>query len=200
VFGVPGGFSWAFVAALGRLGLASVPNDHSKHRDIIQSVTAAADVCVTLLRNESNGYGALLEQYSWGSTSNHLNNIRIVAAAYDLTGNQTYRSAALEAIDYILGRNALAHSYVVGYGIKSTKNVHSRLYVHKLAPSVPRVLPGSLSGSANEDASDPPTDDVLQGCAPQKCYVDDVNSYSTNEVAINWNPALVWVAAWAAGL
>jgi endoglucanase len=200
VFSVPGGFSWASVAALGRLDLASVPNDHSQHRDIFQSVTAAADVYVSLLRNGSNGYGSLLEHYSWGSTSNHLNNIQIVATAYDLTGNRTYRSAALEALDHILGRNALAQSYVVGYGPKSTKNVHSRLYAHELDPSVPRAPPGSLSGGANEDASDPPADDVLQGCAPQKCYVDDVNSYSTNEVAINWNSALVWVVAWAASL
>jgi endoglucanase len=200
VFSVPGGFSWASVAALGRLDLASVSKDHSKHREIVQSVTAAADVYVTLLRNESNGYGALVEHYSWGSTSNHLNNIQIVATAYDLTGNKTYLSTAFEALDYILGRNALAQSYVVGYGPKSTKNVHSRLYAHELDPSVPRAPPGSLSGGANEDASDPPADDVLQGCAPQKCYVEDVNSYSTNEVAINWNSALVWVVAWAASL
>jgi len=200
VFSVPGGFSWASVAALGRLDLASVSNDHSKRRDLVRSVTAAADVYVALLRNGSNGYGALLEHYSWGSTSNHLNNIQVVATAYDLTGNKVYRSAALEAIDYILGRNALAQSYVVGYGPKSTKSVHSRLYAHELDPSAPRAPPGSLSGGANEAASDPPADDVLQGCAPQKCYVDDVNSYSTNEVAINWNSALVWVVAWAASL
>lgn len=89
-------------------------------------MTAAADVYVALLQNKSNGYGSLLEHYLWGSTSNHLNNIQIFATAYDLTGNKTYRSTALEALDYILGRNALAQSYVVGYGIKSTKNVHSR--------------------------------------------------------------------------
>lgn len=41
-------------------------------------------------------------------------------------------------------------------------------------------------------------DDVLVGCAPQLCYVDDCNSYSTNEVAINWGSALAWVASWAA--
>lgn len=200
VFSVPGGFSWASVAALGRLDLATVPHDQVNHHDIVQSVTATADVYVALLRNSSNGYGSLLENYSWGSTSNHLNNIQIIATAYDLTHKNVYRSAALEAIDYILGRNALAQSYIVGYGPKSTTNVHSRLYAHELDPSVPRAPHGSLSGGANEDASDPPADDVLQGCAPQKCYVDDVNSYSTNEVAINWNSALVWVVAWAASL
>jgi endoglucanase len=78
VSSVPGEFFWASVAALGRLDLATVSNDHSKHREIIRSVAAAADVYVALLRNSSNGYGALLEHYSWGSTSNHLNSIQIV--------------------------------------------------------------------------------------------------------------------------
>ena len=30
------------------------------------------------------------------------------------------------------------------------------------------------------------------------CYVDDIESYSTNEVAINWNSALAWVASFLA--
>ena len=78
--------------------------------------------------------------------------------------------------------------------------MHSRLYAHELDPSAPRAPPDSLGGGANEDASDPPADDVLQGCPPQECYVDDGNSHSTNEIAINWDSALVWVAAWAASL
>ena len=36
----------------------------------------------------------------------------------------------------------------------------------------------------------------------RRCHVcddvDDVNSYSTNEVAVNWNAPLAWVASWAA--
>ena len=33
---------------------------------------------------------------------------------------------------------------------------------------------------------------------PQKCFVDDIEAYSVNEVAINWNSALAWLASWAA--
>ena len=33
------------------------------------------------------------------------------------------------------------------------------------------------------------------GCPPQTCYVDHIESYSTNEVAINWNAPLAWIAA-----
>lgn len=102
--------------------------------------------------------------------------MQILATAYDLTHNSSYRSAALEALDYILGRNALSHVYIRGYGTQFTQNVHSRLYAHELDSSVPQAPPGAMSGGANEDASDPPADDVLQGCEPMMCYVDGESS------------------------
>ena len=39
---------------------------------------------------------------------------------------------------------------------------------------------------------------LLQGCAPQFCYIDDIESWSTNELTINWNAALAWVASFVA--
>jgi len=127
-----------------------------------------------------------------------------VATAYDLSQNSTYRTSALTGIDYILGRNALAQSYILHYGTKSTRNIHSRLYAAELSELipqdvlVPRAPAGAMAGGANSSPADPPADDVLVGCVGQLCYVDDCNSYSTNEVAVNWNSALAWVAAWAA--
>ncbi|TKA34722.1 hypothetical protein B0A54_13322 [Friedmanniomyces endolithicus] len=197
LFSLPGGFSWASVAALGQLDLATVPSNISNHSAIVQSVVDAADMLMAVQQNSSNGYGVFLTEYPWGSNSNNLNNIQIVATAADLTGNTSYRSAALQGIDYVLGRNAISQSYVRGYGTKQTQNVHSRLYAHELDDRVPQAPPGAMAGGANQAASDPPADDVLPGCAPQTCYVDDVNSYSTNEVAINWNSALAWVVGWA---
>jgi endoglucanase len=31
--------------------------------------------------------------------------------------------------------------------------------------------------------------------SPSKRYLDDIKSFTTNEVTINWNAPLVWVAA-----
>jgi len=47
-----------------------------------------------------------------------------------------------------------------------------------------------MASGANSAPNDPPANDVLKGSTPQLCCLDDVNSYSTNEVAINWNSAL----------
>jgi endoglucanase len=44
--------------------------------------------------------------------------------------------------------------------------------------------------------ADPVAQAMRGTCAPQACWADDVESYALNEVAVNWNAPLVWVAAW----
>ena len=51
------------------------------------------------------------------------------------------------------------------------------------------ALPICPSDDAAKDAG-------LTGNPPAKSYVDAYGSYSTNEVAINWNAPLVWSAAY----
>jgi endoglucanase len=36
---------------------------------------------------------------------------------------------------------------------------------------------------------------LRQGLPPQKCFVDHIDAWSVNEVAINWNAPLAWCAA-----
>ncbi len=38
----------------------------------------------------------------------------------------------------------------------------------------------------------------IQGCAAQTCYIDDINSWATNEITINWNAALSQMASYLA--
>jgi endoglucanase len=136
--------------------------------------------------------------YFWGSNSNIINNAIVLATAFDLTGDVSYRDGAIQSMDYILGRNALNHSYVTGWGEKSPRNQHSRIYAHQLDASLPNPPVGSLAGGANVFLDDPFAANLLRGCAPQFCYVDHIESYSTNEIAINWNSALAWFASFLA--
>ncbi len=55
-----------------------------------------------------------------------------------------------------------------------------------------------LSGGPNSGLQDPVAARLLAGCKPQKCFVDHIEAYSLNEVTVNWNSALAWVANWAA--
>jgi endoglucanase len=122
-----------------------------------------------------------------------LNAVQLLATASDLAGKQQqqqqqqrrYRDAALTGIDYVLGRNALAQSYIRDYGSKYTLNVHSRLYAHELNEAVPRAPPGTIAGGANSKPSDPPADDVLPGCKPQLCYIGALMDQSS--VLIEYN-------------
>jgi hypothetical protein len=41
---------------------------------------------------------------------------------------------------------------------------------------------------------------ALAGSPAQRCFVDDVHAYGVNEMTINWNSALAWVASYLAGL
>jgi endoglucanase len=198
----PTGFGWANTAALGRLDLATVPSNlpDAERQRIRASVVAAADAYLATLRGQAYGLpmpghaGA----YFWGANSNIINNAVVLATAYDLTGELKYRDGAIQSVDYIFGRNALNQSYVTGWGEKASRNQHSRIYGNQYDPSLPNPPAGSLAGGANASLDDPFAKQLLDGCAPMFCYVDDIASYATNEVAINWNSALAWIASFLA--
>jgi len=196
------GFNWPATAALGRLDLATVPNllPAEDVERIRASVVEAADEYLATLNGEA--YGLPMPGgpccYFWGSNSNIINNAIVMATAFDLTGDVAYRDGAVQAMDYIFGRNALNHSYVTGWGEKSPQNQHSRIFGHQLDESLPNPPAGSLAGGANASLDDPFAANLLEGCAPQFCYVDHIESYATNEVAINWNSALAWIASFLA--
>ncbi|MEW2375134.1 glycoside hydrolase family 9 protein [Micromonospora sp. NPDC047812] len=198
----PRGFGWQGVAALGRLDLATVPNglpaaDLARVR---ASVTAAADA--HLAEAGRQAYGLPMPgdagSYFWGGNSNVINNAIVLATAFDLTRDAKYRDGAVQAMDYVLGRNALNISYVTGWGEHAAENQHSRIFGHQLDPDLPKPPAGSLAGGPNAALQDPFAAKLLAGCKPMFCYVDDINSYATNEVAINWNSALAWIASFLA--
>ncbi|MYS52656.1 glycosyl hydrolase family 5, partial [Streptomyces sp. SID6013] len=136
--------------------------------------------------------------YDWGSSHQILNNAVVIATAYDITGGPGYRDGAVQSMDYILGRNALNMSYVTGYGEVNAHNQHSRWYAHQLDPALPAPPDGTLSGGPNSSIQDPYAQSKLQGCVGQFCFIDDIQSWSTNEHTINWNAALARMASFVA--
>lgn len=207
VFG-PHGFSWQSVAALGRLDLATVPSQlPAADREAARaSVRSAADDYLRTARGQAYGMPLSPDEYNWGSNSTVLNKLVVIATAFDLTGDQKYRDGVLEGLDYIFGRNALNQSYVTGYGEHHSHNQHSRLFGRQADPTFPPPPAGSLAGGPNTGLQDPKAkrlllDHTAKPAKPPKqqfCYIDDIESYSTNEVAINWNSALSWVISFTA--
>lgn len=196
---VPAGeASWPQVAPLGAMTLALLPNGLAPNEIAAfrQRLIARADGFAA--ERDGSGYHIPFstDRYVWGSNAEILNRAMLLAYAFDLTQKDVYRDAAIDAMDYLLGRNPLDQSFVSGYGERPMRNPHHRFWAPSLDPSLPGPPPGALSGGPNNS---PPADDVakeLHGhCAPQTCWADDARAYSLNEVAINWNAPLVWVSA-----
>ena len=198
----PNGFGWGSTAALGRLDLATVPNGlPAADLDRVRaSVVEAADGYLETLAGQA--YGLPMPgnpgSYFWGANSNIINNAVVLATAYDMTGEVGYRDAAVQGMDYIFGRNALNQSYVTGWGENAPLNQHSRIFGNQYDESLPNPPAGSIAGGANASLDDPFAQQLLAGCKPMFCYVDDIASYATNEVAINWNSALAWISSFLA--
>ena len=198
-----GGFSWDDLAAIARMDLATVPNDLADRDRVIASVLQGADDLLAVQAGEPFGHpyaGDADGNYVWGSNSQVLNNLVVLGVAFDLSGDEGYRTAVMEGMDYLLGRNSLNWSYVTGYGEAgyTSENQHSRWWAAQLDPGLPHPPPGTVSGGPNSTSGtwDPVAQSLFvgQGCAPQRCYVDDIQSWSTNELTVNWNAPMAWVA------
>ena len=196
----PSGFNWRSVAGLARLQLASVPSKLPKRdlKTVQLSVRDAAEAYLADQRQEPFGLMYRPERFGWGSNHSVIQNMIVVATAYDITGDKRFLQAVRESMDYIFGRNALGISYVTGYGTTYAQRQYSNMFAASTDPSYPAVPKGALAGGPNSGLADDYAIRKLEGCAPQACYVDDARSYSTNEIAINWNAPLTWIASFLA--
>ncbi|WP_326561196.1 glycoside hydrolase family 9 protein [Micromonospora sp. NBC_01796] len=194
------GFDWGNTAQLGRLDLATLPSALPDRNRVRASVVQGADRYLATIEAHPYGvpYAPADNLWDWGSNNLIINNAIVLATAFDLTGRDRYRDGVLETMDYLFGRNALNQSYVTGYGEVASRNQHSRWYAHQLNPDLPNPPRGTLSGGPNSAIQDPVAQQKLRGCAPQFCYLDDIESWSTNELTINWNAPLAWIAAFVA--
>jgi len=192
--------TWQATAALGTISLAVVPNALGPEsvRAARRAIVSTADKYLALI--EGSGFRVPMHtssngHYPWGSNSCVLNNAIILALAADFTGDKRYLQGVSEGMDYLLGRNPLGFSYVTGYGERSFENPHHRFWAHQRCHRCPEPPPGAVAGGPNSRTPDPISKRVA-GNPPQKCYVDHVDAYGVDEVAINWNAPLAWVTAY----
>jgi endoglucanase len=133
--------------------------------------------------------GQTAADYTWGSNATAANQGIALVQAYRLTGNRRYLRAALTNLDYLLGRNAPGYCFVTGSGRQSPQHPHHRL---SEADGVAAPMPGLLVGGPNPGRQDKCT---YPSALPPLAYADNVCSYASNEVAINWQAPLVYLVA-----
>nr|QIN90905.1 putative endoglucanase [uncultured bacterium] len=194
--------NWSTTDALGMISMALARShvDAGLRKTLRARIVQAADGYAKIVERE--GYGTPLERtadgkYIWGSNSFVLNNMIVLALAYDFTKQPKYLNAVVSGMDYLLGRNPLGQSYVTGYGDRPLQNPHHRFWAHQANAKYPKAPPGVVSGGPNSTIDDPYSKGAgLVGCIAAKCFVDHIEAWSVNEITINWNAPFAWVTAW----
>lgn len=141
---------------------------------VAASLMSAADEVVT--NTEAHGFGRGFARYQWGSNGVVARLCMITSAAAARSKDAKYTSACAEQLAYLYGRNHFGRSQVTGDGLYPPCFPHDR---RSGADSVVRPYPGLLVGGSSKATN----------------WQDVESSYETNEVAINWQAALVYALA-----
>lgn len=183
---------WGDVRSLGLLSLslekAKIPANAASLGEAANSMITMAARAIRKVRNE-NGFHLPEAPYKWSSNTVFANNGILCWSAWRITNDTSFQSAAIDMLDYLLGRNATGYSFVTGFGGLTPQRPHHRI---SSGDAVDAPVPGMLVGGPNPGQED--------GCAgypstlAPKSYVDAACSYASNEPAINQNAALILLA------
>ena len=182
-FNVP---SWGEVGMLGHYSLVNSNTEITK----VNSQAQVIDKANGLTRADAHSPIRLsLSNYDWGSNSSVANEAMLKLIAYRLTGCNRFKASALNDLHYLLGRNGTGFCYLTGFGSHNPKNIHHRI---SAADGIDEPVPGLLVGGPNTVVMTD-CDDTERSKYPAKSYADKLCSYSTNEIAINWNAPMAFL-------
>lgn len=132
--------------------------------------------------------GGRKTDFIWGSNAVAANQGMLLINAWLVKRDKRYLNAALDNLDYILGRNATGYCFVTGLGGFSPLHPHHR---PSISDGVVAPVPGLLVGGPNPGRQD---HQVYPFSDAELAYIDNDQAYASNEIAINWNAPLVYLA------
>jgi endoglucanase len=140
------------------------------------NLIASADEIVKT-RNQHGYARPLGTVYYWGCNGGVARQVLNLYAAYRLSPKPEYLETALDAINHLFGRNYYGRSFVTGLGHCPPMHPHDR---RSAGDKVVEPWPGYLVGGSHPGATD---------------WQDLEADFRTNEIAINWNAALIYALA-----
>ncbi len=174
---------WQGVGVYGAYTYCSIENADASLKSKMQAKIDAEAQKMEANRNADAYESTMGSEYPWGSNMTIANNGMI----YLMTGN---KAGAQSQLSYLLGNNTNSYCFVTGYGTLSPTGTH-----HRPSQALKQTMPGMLVGGPNSNLEDPYAQQTLKDKAPAKCYVDNEQSYSCNEVTVYWNSPLVYLIA-----
>jgi endoglucanase len=187
-FDIPG---WPNVKTLGLLSLLIHKDSLTSDADTTLAKTKLINLVADAKNNIVNSpYRIPGDFYYWGGNNGYANHGMLFMQAFRLTQNASYFNAAVSTLDYLLGKNATGYCFVTGTGTKSPMNIHHRI---SGADGIAAPIPGLLVGGPNTGSISDCGASSYPSALSAKSYVDMQCSYSTNEIAINWNAPLAFL-------
>lgn len=184
-------FQWVNQELLGTPDAGKLPM-----KEIKESLKKKCDEDIQELATSSfhSIFGNSAQDFHWGSNSESCLGKGIAQMyEYALTKDSKYRQAALSTLDYFFGRNATGYCYLTGFGTQRVMNIHHRI---SAADNIKEPIPGLVAGGANKGQEDAEFVPAYASNIPDESYQDNVGSYASNEIAINWNAYLVSLLGW----
>jgi endoglucanase len=185
--------SWGSVGTLGLYSLVDHRRELPRGFDttaLVGRLRTLGDTLVARARASAYGVPMTARDFVWGSSAVAANQGMALVQLWRATGDTAALGTARALLDYLLGRNATGYSFVTGFGARPPLHPHHR---PSQADTVAAPVPGLLAGGPN-----PGQQDRCPGYPsriPARSYLDDVCSYASNEIAINWNAPLAYLAS-----
>ncbi|TLX72783.1 cellulase [Labilibacter sediminis] len=181
---------WGNVATLSLYSIATSKTNNEKLKE------RATSKLINLANNyykkyEKSPYKVSIDRFPWGSNGEVSNHGMLFLQAYQVSKDDKYKKAADACLGYILGANPTGYCFVTGYGAKSPKHIHERITESN---GIENPLPGFVVGGPTKQAQKDCGAENYPSEFPAKSYLDKECSYSTNEIAINWNSPLAFLS------
>jgi endoglucanase len=182
---------WPSVASLGLWTYVLGHGDGAAVTAIRKATLESADRFVARAAANPYRHTMTTQNYVWGSNGTVANYGLQLLVANAIQPDRRYIEAALDDLHYLLGRNTFSLSWVTRVGANPFRHPHHR---PSGADTNAEPWPGLLSGGPNHSKQDPAMR-KMPDLPPAKMYLDDQESYASNEIAINWNAPLVFLLA-----
>jgi endoglucanase len=174
---------WGGMKNLGLFSLA-IAGSGTRQTSARNAITGFADTILDRIEEHPYAIPMQTSDFGWGSNGGLGNYGVILAYAWIISGDTAYLQGTARLANYLLGKNATGYGFITGYGHQKIMYPHHR---PSATDGIADPVPGMVAGGPNPGQNDAGANVSYPSDLPATSFVDDTDSYASNEVTINWN-------------